>query len=209
MRSSDRHNILNEKEFIPENTAVILLNTSLFDYEFAAALNRIFRLELARDKDIDIFSAFSCPFFYYFDDDTHLLSMLIENTNIHPIDSLLAEYDKILLINGRDAFDFQRRIFASLSRDPRLLSAVGGTLVYQIGESDSALDTLCQNIVDVHYFDFSNPSEVKSSFSIPAKAAQSPSRKTKRSANAVSLSAYYDLLIDLLLYVQDYFVDVG
>ena len=184
---------LKEREYKIENTAMIVVNSSLLDFEFAAAVNDIYGLSFSRVRDLPIFGAFQCPFFTFYDEMRHLLYMLLENNRFNPIDPMLQTYDKILLINGRDSFDVQRQIYADLSASSESLTLGDATSVsaFELCRKRNFISDLCSNIIDMDYWDYSNPKQPKSSLNM---------KKTK-------IEEMSKLIQDILLYIEDYFFD--
>lgn len=110
----------NELEFNIQDTAMVAWSTQKYPiYTFAYYLNKLFHLELAREKEMPIFVGngcdhIDCIFYNYYDECRQLRFVLFENLgngrSVHP---QLSPFDKILLIIGRDAFIVQKCIHSA------------------------------------------------------------------------------------------------
>ncbi|KWW31201.1 MAG: hypothetical protein AUK63_474 [bacterium P3] len=105
-----RHARLAELSLSFSETAFLLWETQCPNYEFAECFNRLYDLSLARETDLQLPDDARCPFFLHYDDRHALLYVFVDNP-LRGLDADFARYDKIMLINGRDAFEQQRRIY--------------------------------------------------------------------------------------------------
>lgn len=121
-----------------EETQILLWNTYYRNYEFANALNTIFRMKLAREENISVtlgqgksmVDLFACPTYGFYDEFSRLLYYCVEIPQVEGLKkTLLGQYDKILFINGRDSIEKREFIFSDFQQynepvtieDPRLL----------------------------------------------------------------------------------------
>lgn len=137
-------------------TAFLLWETQSPNHEFAEHFNKLYDLSLSREEDLNLSDGSTCPFFLYYDEPHVLLYALIDN----PLQGMMADfarYDKIMIINGRDAFERQQDIYrdyATHSFPP----AADNLLQMQRYE---LLQEARRNIFTVHYFDYRFSEEVR------------------------------------------------
>lgn len=137
-------------------TAFLIWETKSRNYIFADWLNRIYRLRLTRQNDLQLPDNTQCAFFLYYDEKAALLYILIDN----PHSGLLADfanYDKIMLINGRDAFEKQQTIYKDYATH-LFPPPADGLLQLQHFEM---LQAARQEVYSVHYFDYSHSAEIQ------------------------------------------------
>lgn len=89
-------------------TAFLLWETHGSSYDLANCLNKLYRLDLQRQDDLKMGEK-SYPFFFHYDPPRGLLFVMID---VSGDKRLLQKYDKILIVNGRDAFDLQKQIYS-------------------------------------------------------------------------------------------------
>ena len=99
-----------ELEFNTSNSSCLLWKTVVPNYEFVAQFNEVFNTALTRTEEIEIFGNTGFPMFTYCSALKQLTYLLIDNVD-NKIDEALKGYDKILIINGRDAFENQIQIY--------------------------------------------------------------------------------------------------
>lgn len=137
-------------------TAFLLWETHSRNYAFADWFNRLYGLELARQNDLLLSDGSLCPFFVHYDENAALLYILIDN----PHSGLLADfanYDKIMLINGRDAFEQQQTIYNDYATH-LFPPAADDLLQWRHYEQ---LLAARQEVYSVHYFDYSQSAEAQ------------------------------------------------
>lgn len=96
-----------------DDTAILMLGTKFLSYEFALAFNDAYGCQLSRITDIDINNA-SHPAFFYYSAPQWLAYIVIQRPSQSSPDPAFADYDKIVLIHGRDAWDFQERFYEDM-----------------------------------------------------------------------------------------------
>ena len=121
---SKKTTFLPEAIFTFDDTTVVLLKTSFANYQFIMAFNKAYQLELARVDDV-VLKDIPYHCFSYYDESARLAYVMIETPTAGPAyPSPLSEtaprppfdyYDKMLLIRGRDAWDFQNRLYHDLT----------------------------------------------------------------------------------------------
>lgn len=97
-----------------DDTSVLMFRTNMLNYEFVAALNQACELQLARVDDIPIESA-SHPCFSQYDPRARLAFVVIDRPAQEGCCPCMEYYDKMMLVNGRDAFDHQHALYQSLT----------------------------------------------------------------------------------------------
>lgn len=137
-------------------TAFLLWETQSPNYEFAEYLNRLYHLTLRRQNDLQLSDGTTCPFFLYYDELAALLYVLIDNPR-SGIFADFANYDKIMLFNGRDAFDRQQEVFNDYATHP-FPPADNDLLQWQHYE---LIQEARQNVFSIHYFDYRESAEVQ------------------------------------------------
>lgn len=130
-------------------TFFLLWETNNANYEFADKFNHLYSVSLAREQDLQLSQEIECPYFCFFDELRGLLYVFIDNPH-HNSDSFWARYDKIMLINGRDAFEQGRLIYddyATHAAPPSPDDLLGM-------ERYNLLQNARSDIFTVHYFDY-------------------------------------------------------
>lgn len=105
---------LQDLSFTLEDNAFVLFATRYDIIEFAVRLNHLYDLRLWREEDILLTSDSGfepCAFYSCMDSRRGLFFALIDNPYRNVAGFSVTEYDKILVINGRDAFDMQMSIY--------------------------------------------------------------------------------------------------
>ncbi len=138
------------------DTAFLLWETQSPNYEFAEYINRLYNLALSRQSDLQLSDGTTCPFFLYYDELASLLYVLIDNPR-SGIFADFANYDKIMLLNGRDAFDQQQVIYDDYATH-HFPPADDDLLQWQHHE---LLLAARQNIFSIHYFDYRQSEEMQ------------------------------------------------
>lgn len=96
--------------FTFDDTAIAMMRTHDYAYQTAILLNEAYRLQLTRIKDIYIGDT-PHPCFFYHDEPAWLVYILIARPQNAIADPAFAEYSRMLLIRGRDSWDFQQRLY--------------------------------------------------------------------------------------------------
>lgn len=96
--------------FTFDDTAIVMLNTQDHAFQLAIMLNEAYQLQLARIDDIYIGDT-AYPCFFYHDQAAWLVYTLIARLPKSPADPAFADYDKMLLIRGRDSWRFQQTLY--------------------------------------------------------------------------------------------------
>lgn len=147
---------MNEYMLTFSKTAFLLWETQCKNYEFADYLNQLYHIALARQDDLTLSDNTTCPFFFYHDSLSALLYILIEN----PRSGIFADftnYDKIMLINGRDAFDRQNDIYNDYATHP-FPPPDDDLLQYQHYQ---LIQQARQSVFSTHYFDYRESAEMQ------------------------------------------------
>ena len=113
MKNKKNNVLLSDATFTFDDTAVLMLQTQYHNFELAIALNSTYHLRLAR-VDNEGLQNIIPPCFSFYDDDTNLAYVLIDKSLQHTPDSPFAPYDKMLLIRGVKAWDFQQMLYNDL-----------------------------------------------------------------------------------------------
>ena len=113
MKNKKNNVLLSDATFTFDDTAVLMLQTQYHNFELAIALNSTYHLRLAR-VDNEGLQNIIPPCFSFYDDDTNLAYVLIDKPLQHTPDSPFAPYDKMLLIRGVKAWDFQQMLYNDL-----------------------------------------------------------------------------------------------
>lgn len=135
-------------------TAFLLWETKSPNHEFAEWFNRLYELSLARENDMKLSDGTTCPFFLYYDEPHALLYALIDNSQ-QGLPADFARYDKIMLINGRDAFERQQEIYNDYAT--HAFPPADDDLL-QLHRYEMLMEAR-SNIFTVHYFDYRSSKE--------------------------------------------------
>lgn len=104
--------------FTYRDTAIVLLRTSFIHYEMAMQLNDAHKLRLARVPDLRL-SDGDHPCFSYNDSSARLAYVLLDIPTNKQRNKCFEFYDKMLLIRGRDSWEFQAKLYqAATSAHP-------------------------------------------------------------------------------------------
>ena len=93
-------------------TAFLLWETRTPNYEFAAWFNQLYNVSLTREDDLQLADS-NLPYFSHYSEAQRLLYVLIDLPQ-----SPVGEYDKLMLINGQDAFRQQQTIYRDYATHP-------------------------------------------------------------------------------------------
>lgn len=96
--------------FTFDDTAIVMLRTGEAAFQLAILLNEAYNLQLSRIDDIYIANS-PHPCFFYHDQSSWLAYILIARPTQHEADPAFSDYDKILLIRGRDSWRFQQLLY--------------------------------------------------------------------------------------------------
>ena len=102
--------LLPDPIFTLRNTAVTMMRTQYLSFELAMAFNNAYGLKLTRLDDI-IINSLPHPCFIYYDEHTWLTYVVLAKPTHPDADTSFDNYDKMLLIRGRDAKAMQQRIY--------------------------------------------------------------------------------------------------
>lgn len=148
MSKSKKRPFLPDASFRFDETSILMFRTNMLNYEFVAALNQACELQLARVDDIPIESA-CYPCFSQYDSAARLAFVAIERSKQETCNPCMGYYDKMLLVNGRDAFEFQQRLYGSLAGDrpeppaQNILEHMQWQNMNDLGDGIFAVDTFC------------------------------------------------------------------
>lgn len=113
--SSTAHNrYFDNPVFRLRDTAIVMFNTNLANHEFVIALKQAYQLNLTRIDDL-VLDVTTYPCFIYHDSNSCLSYVLLERLTATPANPVFDYYNKMLLIRGRDAREFQQRLYNDLT----------------------------------------------------------------------------------------------
>ena len=115
--------ILPDPVFSFDDTAVVMMRTNDQAFQLAILLNEAYDLQFSRIDDIYIGDTLY-PCFLYHDEPAWLVYILIARPTTADAAPAFAEYDKMLLIRGRDSWNFQQTLYDNM-RDRRYGNALG------------------------------------------------------------------------------------
>ena len=186
--------------FTFDDTAIVMLQTRGPAYQLAIQLNEAYNLQLARIDDIEIdYTPFPCFFFH--DEPAWLAYILIARTGDIPA---FADYDKIPLIRGRDAWRFQQTIYDDI-HSRRYGMALGPAT-----EPDASdllehyhweqLNQLSDTIHDIDIFGFSRRRPIVSTMRLTNDAPTlfPVEESAARASEQRAIAAYHKLLQSFL-----------
>lgn len=133
-------------------SAVVMLNTTFFNFEFAMALNSSYGLKLLRIDDCPVGDA-AYPCFIYHDDTTLLSFVMLDRSPSQTSDPVFDLYDKMLIVRGRDALQFQQQFYDDVTT--RIAEPPADELLQH--EHWLALSRMSENIIDAATFSFQSP----------------------------------------------------
>lgn len=182
--------------FDTKNSACLLWKTEMPNYQFVAAFNDLFETHLSRQEDIEIFGTNTFPIFIYFNEVSQLYYFLIDNID-HKIDPVLKDFDFVMIINGRDAFEKQIALYNDFYNQ----QSIFGFEDYLSKVHHTNLTEFKQHIARLHYFNYQGPAE---------KIIQLHKKKrSSAKANSTSLTGKIDNLndcfTDLLREIERYY----
>lgn len=102
--------ILPDPVFTFDDTAIVMLRTQDHAFQLALLLNEAYQMQLSRIDDIYIGDQ-PYPCFFYHDQPAWLVYILIARPPQAIADPAFADYDKLLLIRGRDSWRFQKKFY--------------------------------------------------------------------------------------------------
>lgn len=114
MSKTKKRPFLPDASFRFDETSILMFRTNMLNYEFVAALNQARELQLARVDDIPIESAYY-PCFSQYDPAARLAFVVIDRSTQETCNPCMGYYDKMMLVNGRDAFDYQRALYEDIT----------------------------------------------------------------------------------------------
>ena len=144
-----------DTRFAFENSSVTLLHTNMVNHEFVMAYNRGWGLRLVRKDNLAVDGG-SLPYYVYDDRRTGLTHVVIaaslarrSGASSVPNGCPFDRYDKLLLVRGRDTWDFQQQLYDSFvepapepdATEPLLVEDWRGRRAFYDGIF--AIDTFC------------------------------------------------------------------
>ena len=102
--------ILPAPVFTFDDTAIVMMRTRDLAFRLAILLNEAYNLQLARIDDIYI-DDLPYPCFFFNDEEAWLVYILIAQPLTDNPRPAFDNYDKMLLIRGRDSWDFQQQLY--------------------------------------------------------------------------------------------------
>lgn len=118
MSKQKKSQFLPDATFTFDDTAIVMLRTNFLNFEFVKALNEACDLQLSRVWDLTIDNA-DYPCFSHYNEHTRLAFVMLESpfepTKTKEEGEVFSYYDKMLLIRGRDAWDFQTKFYNTVS----------------------------------------------------------------------------------------------
>ena len=155
--------ILPDPVFTFDDTAIVMLRTQDFAFELAILLNEAYNIELSRIDDIYIGDT-PYPCFFFHDAAAWLAYLLIARPLHSDVDPAFSNYDKMLLIRGRDSWCFQQTLYDDM-RNRRYGNALGPAT--EPDPSDllqhyhwEQCNRLSENIQQIDIFGFSSRHQV-------------------------------------------------
>lgn len=145
-----------------ENTCVAMLKTSYINFELVMAMNRAYKLDLAHGVNNMEIEGKTYPYFKYEDEDKMLTYILIDKPYMVQKDRVFDYYDKLLLVRGRDAWDFMKILFqhlTSLMPKPDEYDLLGTELLNNV-------NWLKEGIFDINIYRFSSTDQVETTAGI-------------------------------------------
>ncbi len=104
---------LPDATFTFEDTAVLMLRTSYVNYRFVMEFNKVHEMEMARVEDI-VLNDVEYPCFSYNDEYSRMAYVMIERSSTGSSDRIFDYYDKLLLVRGRDSWEFQQKMLSNI-----------------------------------------------------------------------------------------------
>ena len=99
--------------FTFDDTAAVMFRTSYLNHEFVSALNAAYKLRMSRVGDIELEEG-DHPCYSYYDELSRLAYVVVGRPSGVDGTGCFDYYDKLLLVRGRDAWDFQQRLYEDL-----------------------------------------------------------------------------------------------
>lgn len=107
--------------FTLRNTVVTMLRTQYLSFELAMDLNRAYNFHFTRLQDITV-DKLPHPCFIYYDEPASLTYVIVGCPSLPEPSPVFDNYDKMLLIRGRDAKKIQQHIYDEIHN--RHISAI-------------------------------------------------------------------------------------
>lgn len=104
--------------FTFDDTAAVMLRTTCLNHEFVSAFNAAYRLRMSRVADIELEGG-NYPCYSYYDELARLAYVVVARPAVMSGQDYYNGNDKLLLVRGRDAWDFQQQLYSDLSRSPQ------------------------------------------------------------------------------------------
>lgn len=137
-------------------TAFLLWETRTPNYEFAAWFNQLYDVSLSREDDLQL-SDINLPYFSHYSEEQRLLYVLIDLPQ-----SPVGEHDKLMLINGQDAFKQQQAIYRDYATHPFAPQADDLLSV----QRHQMLQAARHDIFSVHFIDYRRTANIADSASM-------------------------------------------
>ena len=164
MQSDIPNRYFDDPVFTLEGTAVVMLKTSFMNHEAAISLNEAYGLALTRIDDLELNNG-RYPIYIYYNPASRLSFIMISAPLGGTPNPCFEYYDKMLFIRGRDARQFQQRIYDDLT-NPQSEPDSGDPLQHNRWEM---LDLLCQGVFEPATVNFTpSGTPVTSLYSGPA-----------------------------------------
>jgi hypothetical protein len=155
-----RPTILPDPVFTFNDTTIVMLRTRDYAFQLAIFLNEAYLLQLARIDDLYLNDT-PYPCFFFHDEAAWLVYILIARPFQTIADPAFGDYDKMLLIRGRDSRRFPKMLYDQM-RNRRYGNAIGPA-----AEPDPTdlvahrqweiCNQLSESIQQLDMFDFKNP----------------------------------------------------
>lgn len=189
-----------------DQTQMVLWSTYYLNYQFVDQLNRIYRLELARDKNVGLLldtgksaTPVECPCFIYGDERTCLLYIVVELPRVVKQKSILDRYDKLLLIQGRDSGEKVQEIYHDMEgrEEPPEVE------VLQHLRWEQARDFMAEGILQADYLNLSDPEVYDSSILVGGYGMDEEKKQKMRGQLAMSMCNIMRALSQRLDEIED------
>lgn len=179
-----------DEELMPstDDTAIVTWASPMDICSFVHHLNRAYNLDLQRDDDLGVLDKGRlsvCPCFTYSDLGKQLFYILVQNPKlVASLGGTIDNYDIILFIHGRDAWDYQQSMFSDFDGELSAPNPIDWLGV----DKYRHLKIMRDEVMRVDYFDFRNQDEPVSSVF-----------EGMLNTNTSSMSKYFDGIKDSLV----------
>lgn len=141
-----------------DESAFLPFRTPLPDYMFAAGLNQLYGLQLYRSRmadtpDLAEQGLLMRELFLYYDNESRLLYVLLDNTDSrYPLGQSFEYFDKVLIVIGENSYEQQQLLYEELS-DTAHRHVESYDVRGQMHE-ELRYDFVVNNIVEANFFRF-------------------------------------------------------